>query len=137
VPPKSTGREHYGPEFVIKLLRKALRWRIQEPDIIHTVTKYTAYTIWEAYRQFIKKEIEYLYISGGGSHNKFLFQTLQEYFKDIKVKVVDGTDMDVDYKEAICFAVLAHECLNSRCTNLPEVTGATDTALLGKICPAE
>ena len=47
-PPKSTGREHYGKEFILTLFKWSLRRRIPEPDVIHTVTKYTAYTIWRA-----------------------------------------------------------------------------------------
>jgi len=135
-PPKSTGREHYGSEFIIKLLRQAVRWRIDEPQVLHTVTKYTAYTIWKAYDQFIDSKIRYLFVAGGGSHNEFLFQALQDYFQDVEVERTDKKGMDVDYKEAICFAVLAHECVNGKNTNLPQVTGALKATVLGKICPA-
>jgi anhydro-N-acetylmuramic acid kinase len=38
-----------------------------------------------------------------------------------------------DAKEALCFAVLAHETVNGTPTNLPSVTGASARALLGVI----
>jgi len=65
-PPKSTGREHYGKDFIITLLKRAIRRRISEPDVIHTVSQYTAFTIWQASDRFIKSNIDILCIGGGG-----------------------------------------------------------------------
>jgi anhydro-N-acetylmuramic acid kinase len=136
-PPKSTGREHYGAEFVIKLLGKALRWRIAEPDIIHTVTLYTAYAIWQAYVKFIGTKVNLLLIGGGGYHNTFLMHCLTKYFKEATIEPVSKLGIPEDFKEAICFAVLANECINGKCVNLPTVTGASKSTILGKICPVE
>jgi anhydro-N-acetylmuramic acid kinase len=134
-PPKSTGREHYGQDFVLSLLRKAIRWRIPEPDVLHTVTEYTAYTVWKAYRDFIGVEIESLVAGGGGSHNSFLLKRLQEFFTKIPVENVNHYGVDEDFKEAICFAVLAHECIQGNPANLTAATGAKRNVVLGKICP--
>ncbi|MBE9483466.1 MAG: anhydro-N-acetylmuramic acid kinase, partial [Bacteroidetes bacterium] len=43
---------------------------------------------------------------------------------------------DEDYKEAICFAILANELIRGNPSNLPGITGATKPAFLGKICLA-
>jgi len=134
-PPKSTGREHYGQDFVLSVLRKAIRWRIPEPDVINTVTDYTAYTIWRAYRDFVGSEIQLLVVGGGGSHNTFLIQCLQEYFQGIPVEKVTIYGLEENFKEAICFAVLANECIQSIPVNLTTVTGAQKPVILGKICP--
>jgi 1,6-anhydro-N-acetylmuramate kinase len=40
-----------------------------------------------------------------------------------------------DAAEAVCFAVLAHETLHGNPTNIPTVTGAKRSAVLGKIVP--
>jgi anhydro-N-acetylmuramic acid kinase len=133
-PPKSTGREHYNEKFIIDLLRKAVRWRIREPDIIHTVSKYTAFAVWHAYDKFIKSNIDKLFVAGGGSHNKFLMQMLAEYFDGVPVQNVRDAGIDEDYKEAICFAILANECLHGVATGMPNVTGSNRSAILGKIC---
>ena len=135
-PPKSTGREHYGKNFVITLLKKAFRWRIQEPDIIHTVSRYTAYTIWQAYDQYIQKPLDAVYVGGGGSRNPFLMETLAEYFGSIPVGETGAMGMDADFKEAISFALLANELIRGNTGNLPGVTGALRPVFLGKICPA-
>jgi len=119
-PPKSTGREHYGKDFIITLLKKALRRRIPEPDVIHTVSKYTAYTIWQASERYIRTNIDTLYVGGGGSHNKFLMKSLSEYFRNTDVKKSGELGIDEDFKEAICFAILANELIRGN-PAIPEV----------------
>ncbi len=138
-PPRSTGREHYGKEFVLRILRKSLRSRIQEPDIIHTVTDYTAYAISDAYENFIKpnRKADLLIVGGGGSHNPFILKSLSKYFQNVEVRKTLDFGLNEDFKEAICFAVLANELIESRPTNLPQVTGAEKPVLLGKICPVK
>jgi anhydro-N-acetylmuramic acid kinase len=135
-PPKSTGREQYGKDFIITLIRWALRRRIPEPDVIHTVSKYTAFTIWQATDRFLKKDIDILCIGGGGSHNKFLLRSLSDYFDNTEIKKSGEFGIDEDFKEAICFAVLANELIRGNPTNLPGITGAVKPAFLGKICLA-
>jgi len=134
LPPKSTGREHYGKEFVVALLKKAVRWRISEPSIIHTISKYTPFTIWQAYDKFIDSEIDQLLVGGGGVHNKLIMDTLGQYFQNVDLKNICDAGIDEDYKEAICFAVLANECIHEAAAGLPNVTGARNPAVLGKIC---
>jgi anhydro-N-acetylmuramic acid kinase len=134
-PPKSTGREHYGESFVIELLRKAVRWRIPEPDVINTVTTYTAITVKEAWAAYIKYPVDLIIAGGGGSHNRFLMQMLQEYFPQSEIRKAGSDGVDADYKEAICFGVLANELISGNTANMPQVTGAAHRALLGKICP--
>ena len=135
-PPRSTGREHYGNEFVLKILKKSLRSRIQEPEIIHTVSKYSAFAIHDSYINFIypNYKAELLIVSGGGSRNPFIMKSLADYFDTVEVKTSSDFDLDEDFKEAICFAVLANELIEGRPANLPQVTGAAKKVLLGKIC---
>jgi len=114
-----------------------LRSRIQEPEIIHTVSKYTAYAIYDAYKKFIypNHKADLLIVGGGGSRNPFIMQSLVEYFDGVSVKTTSDFNLDEDFKEAICFAVLANELIEERPTNLPQVSGAEKQVLLGKICP--
>lgn len=134
-PPKSTGREQYGKAFIILLLRKALRWRIPEPDILHTVTRYTAHTIKQAAEKYIGLPVEEMIVGGGGSHNRFLMQSLAREFRQTVIRKSGEAGIDEDFKEAICFAVLANELIRGNPASLPGVTGARRAALLGKICP--
>ena len=133
--PKSTGREYYGKEFLSPLFNRFKK--VSHEDWLATTTNFTAFGIYRNYEKFVKKEteIEELFVSGGGSHNKFLMESLQKYFgKNVDVKNVENLGISSDAKEAICFAVLANETLSGNPSNIPRVTGASKPTILGKIC---
>ncbi len=134
-PPKSTGREYYGDEFLMDLLGEYEN--VPPEDWLHTITKFTAYGVYRNYELFIKPNtgIDELIISGGGAKNKFLYKCIHEYFEDdVDTKIIDQIGVSADAKEAICFAVLANETINGVPTNIPKVTGASRPTVLGKIC---
>ena len=54
-------------------------------------------------------------------------------FSPIPVRSAAAYGLDADAKEALCFAVLAHETVNGVPTNLPSVTGAERSVVLGSI----
>jgi anhydro-N-acetylmuramic acid kinase len=49
----------------------------------------------------------------------------------------DYYGLDVDAKEAVAFALLAHLTLRGEPGNLPQVTGATHPAILGDLTPGD
>lgn len=133
-PPKSTGRERYGTEFVSRLVSK---FNQHAPaDMIASATDFTARSVYTNYERFLRKngKIKELYVSGGGAHNPFMLASLERYFANTKVQTAEKIGMSSDAKEAICFAVLANETLSGNPANLPRVTGATRKTVLGKIC---
>lgn len=135
-PPKSTGREYYGIEFLNKISRIA---RIsKKEDVIRTVTEFTAYTISYNYKKFIssKVKLDEIIVSGGGSYNPVLMSTLQRYLPGVKIYRMDSNGISAESKEAVLFAVLANECLCGNPTNMKSVTGAKKDSILGKICLA-
>ena len=133
-PPKSTGREYYGMEFLLPLLEEFTD--VKKEDWLHTVTKFTAYSIFRNYEKFISQEtvLDELFISGGGAKNKFLYESIAHYFENVEVKVIDEIGISSDAKEAICFAVLANETISGNPSNIPRTTGASKSTILGKIC---
>ncbi|HET6569588.1 MAG TPA: anhydro-N-acetylmuramic acid kinase, partial [Rhodothermales bacterium] len=138
-PPKSTGRERYGAPYVQALLGQAEGAANALPppdDLIATVTAFTARSVFDAYERFIRPRdaLDVLIVSGGGMHNRFLMDRLTAYFAPIPVRPVEPYGIDSDAKEALCFAVLAHEAVNGVPTSMPGVTGAARATLLGKIC---
>ena len=133
-PPKSTGREYYGENFLHDLLDEFKS--VPPADWLHTVTKFTSFAVYRNYYKFIKKETinDELLISGGGAKNSFLYKCLSGYFgESVQVKIIDEVGLSSDAKEAICFAVLANETLNGNCTNIPRTTGASKATILGGI----
>lgn len=47
---------------------------------------------------------------------------------------IESLGMSSDFKEAICFAVLANETISGNELNIPRVTGSSRKTILGKIC---
>jgi anhydro-N-acetylmuramic acid kinase len=133
-PPKSTGREEFGKEFIRSILRHASGY--DREDIVATAAQFTAYAVFDGYRRFVAKRMsaDEVIVSGGGARNRFLVDELKRYFTRTKVRVVDEFGMSADAKEAICFAILANETMAGNPTNLPRVTGARRHVVLGKIC---
>jgi len=133
-PPKSTGRELYGEEFLAKNLE--LYKEIANEDWIATVTNFTAYGIYRNYSKYFPElKLDQLIVSGGGAENDFLINSLKEYFGE-KIEIIKTDEFGIksQAKEAICFAVLANETISGNSTNIPKVTGASKKTVLGKIC---
>ncbi len=133
-PPKSSGREHYNYPLLQRILneRKFLR-----EDIINTLTYYTYFGIRFNVENFINKNIDEVYITGGGSKNLYLMKLLREFFGEKKIKKFDFYGINESNKEAVLFAILANEAMNRNPANIPSVTGSKDNVILGKICYAK
>jgi anhydro-N-acetylmuramic acid kinase len=133
-PPKSTGREDFGGGFVRALLRRSRRYARE--DIIATASQFTAYAVYEGYKRFVLNTMvaDEVIVSGGGARNRYMMEELKRYFDGAPVRPVEHFGFAAEAKEAICFAVLAHETMAGHATNLPMVTGARHSVVLGKIC---
>lgn len=136
-PPKATGREYYGEDFINYILKNSKG--LPKQDIISTVTEFTAFTICYNMINFLPKgcgSIEELHISGGGAENKFLVQSISSYLPGTKILKLDSKGITAKNKEAVLFAILANETYNGMTSNLPSVTGAKREVIQGKICLA-
>lgn len=125
-PPKACGREQYGREFVSGLIATSLPL----PDLIATATEMTAQSIALAIAPHNVREV---IASGGGVHNRTLMRRIADLLPDVRISTSAEFGIDPDAKEAIAFAVLAHEAVHGRAANLPSATGARRAVLLGKI----
>lgn len=128
-PPKSTGREQYGAEFIESLMATGLSLA----DLIATATCFTASTVALAVRQYAATGPWDLIASGGGVHNATLMEQIASLLPDVTIARSSDFGIDVDAKEAIAFALLAHETWNRRPGNIPSATGASHGAVLGKL----
>jgi anhydro-N-acetylmuramic acid kinase len=72
-------------------------------------------------------------LCGGGSRNLYLRQRLQAELTSARIGTTDEVGIDSNFKEAIAFAVLAYWRIKSIPGNLPQVTGASKSVLLGDI----
>jgi anhydro-N-acetylmuramic acid kinase len=130
-PPKSTGRELFSPEYLEARLAECNGGN--NHDILATLTEFTAQAIAQSYRDFLPQFPDQVLISGGGGRNLYLMERLQDLLKPAIMMRTDDLGLDSDFKEAIAFALLAYLRINERCGNLPNVTGAKRSVLLGKV----
>ena len=132
-PPKTTGREYYGPDFVKKIMDYARRENISGQDLMATVTDYTAQTIRYSVEHYFPRKPDKLIIGGGGSMNKTLVQAVARALPECRVLTNEDLGYDSNAKEAVAFAVLANETIFAGCNNVPTVTGAKNPVVMGKI----
>lgn len=130
-PPKTTGREQFGQVFVANLLST----RIPVEDLIATATELTARSISDAIRAHAPADSEVI-ASGGGVENQYLMRRLAELLPGFRWTTSASFGIDPGAKEAIAFAVLAHEFAARKPANLPAATGARRAVLLGRDTPA-
>jgi anhydro-N-acetylmuramic acid kinase len=130
-PPKTTGREQFGREFVGGLIATG----IPIEDLIATATEFSARSIAAAISNYEDSATEVI-ASGGGVRNKWLMRRLGELLPAFDVRTSAERGIDPDAKEALAFAVLAHEFVKKRPGNLPSATGARRAVLLGRDTPA-
>lgn len=129
-PPKTTGREQFGQDFANGLIATGLPLE----DLIATATELTARSIALAITAHAASGSEVI-AAGGGIHNSWLMQRLSKLLPEARVTTTAEFGIDPDAKEAIAFAILAHEFVRNRHANLPAATGARRAVLLGRETP--
>ncbi|MGK7918388.1 MAG: anhydro-N-acetylmuramic acid kinase [Trichodesmium sp.] len=132
-PPKSTGRELFGKDYLLNCLNDAEKYNLTTADILATLTELTAASINHSYRKFLPNLPDQILLCGGGSHNLYLKERIKKLLEPIPVITTAEIGLDVDFKEAIAFAVLAYWRSLEIPSNLPEVTGAKAKVMLGEI----
>ena len=131
-PPKSTGREYFGLEFTQTCLSDAHAFDLTAADTIATLTELTAASMVDSYRRFLPALPDRVLLCGGGSRNTYLRQRIQTRLgSSCGVQTTDDIGLDADSKEAVAFAVLAYWRWHEIPGNLPSVTGASRSVLLG------
>ena len=89
----------------------------------------------DAYQRYAPAPIREVVIGGGGRHNSTLMRLLREMLRPATVLTHEDLGMDSDHKEAIVFALLAHETWHARPGTRPALTGGRKASILGDITP--
>lgn len=130
-PPKSTGRDYFNLHWLQARLEKFDHAAPPE-DIQSTLVQLTAITITKAIIQYAPSTQEVI-VGGGGAHNPLLMQALTRNLATCNVISTGNLGINPDALEAIAFAWLARCRIEGQPGNLPAVTGATTSVLLGCI----
>lgn len=128
-PPKTTGREYYGSAMVDEILDQ----HELDADLIATVTAFTAHSIADAYRRWLPELPDEVYVNGGGARNPLMMRMIADALDGIPVRTTDDLGINADGKEAVLFALMAHDTLAGYPTNIPGATGAERAVSLGKV----
>lgn len=131
-PPKSTGRERFGAQFLAQ--HAAMLDSLTLEDGAATLTALTAESIAREVKRTLPEVVRVI-ASGGGTQNTVLMSMLAQRLSPAVVETSSRMNLDPDAKEAVAFAVLGYETLRERPANLPRVTGASHRAVLGAIAP--
>lgn len=133
-PPKSTGRERFGRQFLDAHASALAHLTIE--DGCATLAAVTIRPLVDAIRRYAPAKAAVI-VGGGGARNRVLLRMLEHALGEGRVMLADRFGIDADAKEAIAFAILGYETLRGRPANLPRVTRACDRAVLGSIVPYE
>lgn len=127
--PKSTGRESFNTAW---LNERLAHFSELDPGVIQaSLTAFTATHIANALNEHL--DSGNVWVAGGGVHNKALMQALSEQCPTLNMQNTETIGIHPQWIEAMAFAWLAHQTYHGKPGNLPSVTGASDTAVLGGV----
>jgi anhydro-N-acetylmuramic acid kinase len=144
-PPRTAGREEFGREYVGRFLQmcREMSRSASKPDVVTTATALTARSIADAVQRFVMPRFStrrtprkhQMIVSGGGAKNPTLIAMLRDEIATLGIELhfSDDFGLPAEAKEAVAFALLAHETWHRRPSNVPAATGARRAAILGKI----
>ena len=122
--PKSLDRNYF--KFYLQVLNKK---NISLEDGLATLTELTVQTILISLKK-LPKEIKTIFISGGGSHNKFLFSKLD---LALKPRILLDNLINIDFIESQLIAYLAARTINKLPITFPDTTGVEKPLTGGKV----
>lgn len=132
-PPKSTGRELFGVDYLKACLVASEEYNLTPADLLATLTELTVSSIVHSYQKFLPFMPQEVLLCGGGSRNLYLKERLQARLELAQVLTTDQAGVNADFKEAIAFGILAYWRNSNLPGNLPQVTGAKNAVPLGTI----
>jgi anhydro-N-acetylmuramic acid kinase len=127
-PAKSTGKEYFSLDWIYQTISVT---DYPVADIQASLCYLTATTITDAIQKYAP-DTEQVLICGGGIHNDYLLQLLEQNLT-CPVSSTELYGIHPDHVEAIAFAWLAKQTLHHLTGNLKEVTGASHNVILGGI----
>lgn len=131
--PKSTGREWFNLKWLNHIMEK-LNNHIAPEDIQATLLELTAQTITTAINSHCLGSNTEVIICGGGAFNPVLMHRLTTLLAHYDVTDSYTLDIHPQHVEGAAFAWLAYAHINRIHGNVPKVTGASRSAVLGVFC---
>ena len=129
-PPKSTGKELFNLDYLIRNIGPVESWSIE--NLLATLLELTVETVAREVERF---ELKTLYIAGGGSANPVLMKRLQDRLTSCSVQSMLQLGIDPRAKEGITFALIGFLSAHGLAGQVPSCTGASGERILGSFTP--
>ena len=126
--PKSTGTDYFNSDWLTDFGCDSY----SPNDVQATLLELTAVSITNCVSQLPNPTPE-CFICGGGAHNIFLIERIQQLLSKSSIHTTDLLKIDPDYVEAMAFAWLAKQRINGQTGNIPSSTNASRQGILGGI----
>ncbi len=133
LPPKSTGRDLFRPDWL--QARLGAIGPIAPQDVQATLAELTASACGHDLQRH-GGDVSELIVCGGGALNRHLMARLAAMLPGVAVVTSDERGLPVDQVEACAFAWLARRFVQREPGNLAAVTGARGPRILGALYPA-
>ncbi len=133
-PPKSTGRDTFGPAWLDALVlgARARPRPVGDDDLLASAVDFVAATVVDALDRFVPEKPSELLVAGGGARNPAQMRALERR-AGIPVRSTADFGIDPKSREALVFAVLGAACALGLPVTHPVATGAARGRVLGKI----
>jgi anhydro-N-acetylmuramic acid kinase len=124
--PKSTGREYFTLTWLEHFIQPL---KISAADVQATLTALTACSI--AVEIVKISQSAQVYFCGGGIDNSFCYKLLKQELNNFKINKIQALNLNNNALEAMAFAWLAFAYDKKIYGNIPAVTGASKSTVLG------
>ncbi|KFZ30363.1 hypothetical protein IDSA_09860 [Pseudidiomarina salinarum] len=128
-PPKSTGRDAFNLNWLAQQLGDLDQF--DAADMQATLVELTAESVSRALKDWLPARPGTVYVAGGGAFNPVLMQALTRNLPECHWHSTQKLGIHPQHVEAMAFAWLAQRYLQRLPGNLPAVTGASRSAVLG------
>jgi anhydro-N-acetylmuramic acid kinase len=130
--PKSSGRDYFNLEWLARHQARTLGMSISPADMQATLVELTACSVARSLVRALP-HCKQLAICGGGVKNAYLMDRLRVQLSGMPIIGTDQLGIPASAVEACAFAWLAARRLSNEPGNLPSVTGAARSLVLGGI----
>ena len=131
--PKSTGRDLFNLAWLQQKLHGHAAV-LSPADVQASLLALTTHSIANALQQ-VQPDTHEVIVCGGGAYNIELLRQLRIALPHMCWQTSDAHGVAPEWVEAIAFAWLAQQCMRGLPGNLPSVTGARGSRILGAIYP--
>lgn len=139
-PPKSAGWFEFGEDFTLTNVRRMGKMGLSMSQIVRTLTEVSIQAIVDSLKRFVypylgaeELPIDEVIVTGGGSRNPVIMDSLRERLKPTEVLTGEDVGINSDTKEAVAFAYLAYLRLMEIPANIVTQNLGGKPAILGAL----